>query len=206
MQVLTQGADLGTQQGVSQAFEWILGNFSRIDVLINNAGAIKGGTLESMPDEEWMEGWSLKVFGYIRMIRLVFPVMRQQGGGKIVNIIGSGGRQPTAAYLAGGGANAALMNMTKALADEGAPHNILVNAINPGPIRTQRWDGLIQNFAAQSGISAEAMEQKMVEGVPLKRPGEPGEIANAAVFLASDAASYITGEILQVDGGGARCI
>ena len=132
--------------------------------------------------------------------------MKQQGGGKIVNIIGSGGRQPSAGYLAGGGANAALMNITKGLADDGAPHNILVNAINPGPIRTQRWDSLIKSFADQSGMAPAEMAAKMVEGVPLKRPGEPEEIANAAVFLASEAASYITGEILQVDGGSARCI
>ena len=122
-----------------------------MDILVNNAGAIRPGSLLTKPDADWQVDWSLKVFGYVRLAREVFPVMQSQGGGRIIDVIGSAGRQPNTAYLAGGGANAAIMNMTKALADEGAPHRILVNGINPGPIRTERWDMLMTRIAAERG-------------------------------------------------------
>jgi 3-oxoacyl-[acyl-carrier protein] reductase len=132
--------------------------------------------------------------------------MQAKGGGRIINIIGTAGRQPNANYLAGGGANAALMNMTKALADEGAPHNILVNAINPGPIRTERWDSLMSQMSVAQGRTPQEVEAAWLRENPLKRPGEPHEVAGLAVFLASDRASYINGVIVPIDGGAIRCI
>jgi 3-oxoacyl-[acyl-carrier protein] reductase len=142
----------------------------------------------------------------MRLAREIFPVMQAKGGGRIVNIIGTAGRQPNAGYIAGGGANAALMNMTKALADEGAPYNILVNAINPGPIRTERWDSLMATQAAERRQTPQEVEAAWLQNNPLKRPGEPHEVAGLAVFLASERASYINGAIIPVDGGAVRCI
>jgi NAD(P)-dependent dehydrogenase (short-subunit alcohol dehydrogenase family) len=132
--------------------------------------------------------------------------MQAQGGGRIVNIIGTAGKQPNASYLAGGGANAALMNMTKALGDEGAPHRILVNAINPGPIRTPRWDMMMERLAVAQGSTPQAVEATWLRDNPSKRPGEPHEVAALAVFLASECASYINGVTIPVDGGALRCI
>jgi NAD(P)-dependent dehydrogenase (short-subunit alcohol dehydrogenase family) len=142
----------------------------------------------------------------MRLTREIFPILSNQGGGRIVNIIGTAGRQPNAGYLAGGGANAALMNMTKALADEGAPHNILVNAINPGPIRTERWDMMMTRLATEQGQTPQAVEAAWLHDNPSQRPGEPEEVAALAVFLASPRASYINGVIIPVDGGATRCI
>jgi len=104
------------------------------------------------------------------------------------------------------GANAALMNMTKALGDEGAPHHILVNAIHPGPIRTARWDSLMEGIGAEQGRSPEEVEADWMKDNPLKRPGETHEVASLAVFLASERASYINGVTVPVDGGAIRCI
>jgi 3-oxoacyl-[acyl-carrier protein] reductase len=98
------------------------------------------------------------------------------------------------------------MNMTKALADEGAPYNILVNAINPGPIRTERWDSLMASQAAERQQTRQEVEAMWMQGNPLKRAGEPHEVASLAVFLASDCASYINGTVIPVDGGATRCI
>ena len=98
------------------------------------------------------------------------------------------------------------MNMTKALADEGAAHNILVNAINPGPIRTERWDSIMATQAAELQQTPQEVEATWMQNNPLKRPGEPHEVAGLAVFLASDRASYINGAIIPVDGGAIRCI
>jgi 3-oxoacyl-[acyl-carrier protein] reductase len=204
--VLAVPADLSSLEGVRALVRRTREHFGTVDILVNNAGAIRSGSLLSKPDEDWLTDWSLKVFGYIRLAREVFPIMQAKGGGRIINIIGTAGRQPNANYLAGGGANAALMNMTKALADEGAPHNILVNAINPGPIRTERWDSLMSQMSVAQGRTPQEVEAAWLRENPLKRPGEPHEVAGLAVFLASDRASYINGVIVPIDGGAIRCI
>jgi 3-oxoacyl-[acyl-carrier protein] reductase len=206
VRVLPVSADLSSLNGVRSLVQQTVHHFSTVDILVNNAGAIRAGSLFAKPDEDWHTDWSLKVFGYIRLIREILPLMQAKGGGRIVNIIGTAGRQPSADYIAGGGANAALMNMTKALADEGAPHGVLVNAINPGPIRTERWDTLIAAMAAERGLKAQEMEASWMAGNPLKRPGEPHEVAGLTVFLASPLASYMTGTIIPVDGGAIRGI
>lgn len=205
-QVLPVSADLSTLEGVQALVRQTREQFHTVDILVNNAGAIRSGSLLSKPDEDWLVDWSLKVFGYIRLAREVFPIMQANGGGRIINIIGTAGRQPNAAYLAGGGANAALMNMTKALADEGAPHRILVNAINPGPIRTERWDSLMAQMAQAQKRTPQEVELAWLHDNPLQRPGEPEEVAGLAVFLASNRASYINGVIVPIDGGAIRCI
>lgn len=198
--------DLSSQQGVDTLVREAVAKLGCIDVLVNNAGAIRGGSLLSKPDAEWHEDWALKVFGYVRLTRAVFPLMQAAGGGRIINIIGQAGRQPKADYLAGGGANAAIMNMTKALGDEGGPHNILVNGISPGPIRTQRWQSLMARSAQESGKTVAEAEAQWMANNPLRRAGNPEEVAALAAFLASRQASYINGAIIPVDGGDQRCI
>lgn len=206
VQVLPIAVDLSTLAGVETFVQHTVRHFGTVDILVNNAGAIRPGSLLSKPDEDWQVDWSLKVFGYVRLARAVFPIMQGKGGGRIINIIGTAGRQPNAGYLAGGGANAALMNMTKALADEGAPHHILVNAINPGPIRTERWDGMMERMAAERGQTPQQVEAAWMHDNPTGRPGEPQEVAALAAFLASPRASYINGALIPVDGGATRCI
>lgn len=180
--------------------------FGALDILVNNAGSIRAGSLITKTESEWQEDFALKFWGYVRLTRAVWPWLVARGGGRVLNIIGGAGRQPSAGYVAGGAANAGLMNLTKALGDEGAPHGILVNAINPGPVRTARWQSLMQRQAAERGITVAALEAEQLAHVPLRRGGEPEEIASVAVFLCSAGASYITGTTLQVDGGLARCI
>ena len=181
-------------------------SFGGVDVLVNNAGAIQGGPFLEMPDAAWLDSWQLKLFGYIRVAREVFPHLIRRGGGRIVNVIGVAGVQPLANYMAGGAANAALLNFTKALSQEGAPHGIRVNGVNPGPIRTDRWDGMVARWAETKRLPPEAIEAELLADVPLKRPGTPEEVANLVVFLASDLASYITGVTVAIDGGMTRTI
>lgn len=203
---LPVASDLSTLEGVQHLVRETVSRFQKIDILVNNAGAIRAGSLLTKPDEDWHIDWRLKVTGYIRLTREIFPLMQQQGGGRIVNIIGTAGKQPNANYLAGGGANAALMNITKALGDEGAPHNILVNAIHPGPIRTERWDSLMHRMAEEQNQTVPEVEAAWMRDNPLQRPGEPEEVSALAAFLASDRASYINGVAIPIDGGAIRCI
>lgn len=204
--VLAVPVDLSLEAGIAALVAAHEARFGALDILVNNAGSIRAGSLLSKPEQEWQEDFALKFWGYVRLTRSVWPLLVARGGGRVLNVIGGAGRQPSAGYLAGGAANAGLMNLTKALGDEGAPHGILVNAINPGPVRTARWQSLMQRQAAERGITVAALEAEQLAHVPLRRGAEPEEIATAAVFLCSAAASYITGTTLQVDGGLARCI
>jgi NAD(P)-dependent dehydrogenase (short-subunit alcohol dehydrogenase family) len=180
--------------------------FGGVDILVNNAGAAQGGAFLSLPDQAWLDSWHLKLFGYIRVAREVFPHLVRRGGGRIVNVIGIAGVQPMENYMIGGAANAALLNFTKALADEGAPHAILVTGVNPGPIRTERWDGIIVKWGAAKGVTPEEAERDILRSVPLRRPGTADEVANLVAFLASDLSTYITGTTIAIDGGMTRTI
>ena len=192
---LACGADLSEGAEITRWVARTTERFGGVDILVNNAGAVQGGPFLDMPDEAWLDSWRLKLFGYIRVARAVFPHLMRRGGGRIVNVIGIGGA-----------ANAALLNFTKALANEGAPHGILVNGVNPGPIATERWESMIKKWGESKGVSPTQVETELLAEVHLKRAGTSDEVANAVVFLASPLASYITGVTVAVDGGMTRTI
>jgi NAD(P)-dependent dehydrogenase (short-subunit alcohol dehydrogenase family) len=173
-------------------------------VLVNNAGAIRGGDFIKTPDEQWITDWNLKLLGYIRMCRAVFPVMQSHGGGRICNVVGAAARNPTAAYLAGGAANAALINFTKGLADLGAPAGILVTAVSPAATRTERWEMLTAQQASAAGKSLEEFRRDAESKYPLGRIATPDDVANLVCFLVSSKASFLTGICITVDGGSSR--
>ena len=203
---LAYPADLSRGQDIQGWVRATLGRFGGVDILVNNAGAAQGGAFLSLHDQAWLDSWQLKLFGYIRVAREVFPHLVRRGGGRIVNVIGIAGVQPMENYMIGGAANAALLNFTKALADEGAPHKILVTGVNPGPIRTERWEGILTKWGAAKGVSPDEAERDILKGVPLRRPGEADEVANVVVFLASELSGYVTGTTIAVDGGMTRTI
>ena len=202
--VVAISADLSRADEVQRVAEDAVGRLGRIDILINNAGAIRGGDFLKIPDEQWAGDWSLKLLGYVRMARAVFPQMQQQGGGRICNIVGAAGRNPTATYLPGGIANAGLINFTKGLADAGAPSRILVTAVSPAATRTERWDSLMAQQAAAAGKTVEAFRAEQESAYPLGRIASAEDIADAVCFLVSGRASFITGICITVDGGASR--
>jgi NAD(P)-dependent dehydrogenase (short-subunit alcohol dehydrogenase family) len=187
-------ADLSQAENVQRFAAFAQERLGRVDILVNNAGAIPAGTIDSIDDETWRDAYELKLWGYIRLSRMLLPGMRERGSGAIVNIIGNAGRQPSAAYIAGGPANAALMNFTKGLAAGEGRHGIRVNAINPGPIRTERLTTLTATRARTRGVSVEQEEREEGRGIPLGRVGLPEEVASVAVFL-------VHGAIIPVEGG-----
>jgi len=199
-------ADLTSVDAIHDWTGATVDRFGGIDVLINNAGAAQGGPFLTLPDQAWRDSLELKLYGYIRVAREVFPHLVRRGGGRIVNVIGIGGVQPMDNYMIGGAANAALVNFTKALGNEGAPHGILVTGVNPGATKTERWDTMLGKWGAAKGVQPQEAEREILTGVPLKRPGTSEEIANVVVFLASDLSSYITGTTINVDGGMARMV
>ncbi len=198
------GADLSQLTEVERVVAEARRACGRLDVLVNNAGAIRGGAFLDIPDAQWLGDWSLKLMGYIRMARAVFPIMKAQGGGRIINVTGAAARNPTAVYLTGGAANAALTNFTKGLADLGAECGILVTAVSPAATRTERWDQLMEQQAKASGKTVDEMRAAAQAPYKLGRIATPEDIADIVCFLASARASFITGISITVDGGATR--
>jgi NAD(P)-dependent dehydrogenase (short-subunit alcohol dehydrogenase family) len=173
---------------------------SGIDVLINNAGDIPGGSLDKIDEPTWRHAWDLKVFGYINLTRLVYAQMKQRGHGVIVNDIGAAGERFDANYITGSAGNAALMAFTRALGGQSLKDNIRVVGINPGPVGTDRVVALSKRQAA-ARLGDENRYQEIMANFPLGRPAKPREIADMMAFLASERSGYTTGVIVTIDGG-----
>src|ERR671938_187242 len=163
-------------------------------------GAAPGGLLEDLSDEAWWGGLNLKFLGYMRMLRSVLPIMVRQGGGRVVNVVGNDRAKPYSGEIVPGAANAADYNLTQALAEQYAKHNILINAINPGPVVTERWDTLEKAMARDKGVSQEEVHQTTLRSLPLGRICTPDEVARLVLFLASEQNTYISGALIPIDG------
>jgi 3-oxoacyl-[acyl-carrier protein] reductase len=171
--------------------------FGRLDILVNNAGTSNANHFETVTDEVWQQDLELKLFGAIRASRAAIPHMKRQGGGRIINLTMVGGKQPAAKSLPTTVSRAAGLALTKALSKDMAEHNILVNTVCVGLIKS----GQIARGAARRGLPVEEHFAQLGKNVPLGRIGEAEEVANVITFLASDAASYVTGASINVDGG-----
>ncbi len=171
------------------------------DLLINNAGAIPGGTIAQIDEQRWREAWDLKVFGYINMTRRFYALMAAQRQGVIINIIGAAGENPDFSYVAGSSGNASLMAFTKAMGGTAPRDNLRVMAINPGPVMTERLITLMKT-RAQSDLGDRERWQELMKGYAFGRAAKPEEIGYMAAFLASDRSAYTTGTIVTIDGGG----
>ena len=170
-------------------------------ILVNNAGAIPGGGLLDLTMEKWQEAWNLKVMGYIHLTRLLLGRMKERKAGTIVNIIGAAGRSPRYDYVCGATGNAALMAFTGAVGGKSVDWGVRVFGINPAATRTDRIISLSKT-RAKSAFGDESRWEEMLSGLPLDRLIDSAEIANAAAFLASPACGYVSGTVLDVDGGG----
>lgn len=171
--------------------------FGRLDVLVNNAGTAAIHAFETITEEAWVQDFNLKLFSAIRLSRLAIPHMKQQGAGRIINITNIGAKQPDAGTMPTTVTRAAGLALTKALSRELAPHGILVNTICIGLVRAAQHE----RRAQQTGVSVESLYEQRAQAIPLGRVGEAAEVANAIAFLASDAASFITGTSMNLDGG-----
>ena len=196
-QALGVQADIGQEADCARVVQEALAAFGRVDILVNNAGTSNRGAFESVTDATWQADFDLKLFGAIRLTRLVVPEMRKVGGGRIINITNIGAKQPQAGSMPTSVTRAAGQAMTKALSKEFAGDKILVNTVCIGLIRA----GQHESKAASTGRDVEALYAEMGKAIPLGRVGLADEVANVITFLASDAASYVTGTSINVDGG-----
>ncbi|MBX3650909.1 MAG: SDR family oxidoreductase [Burkholderiales bacterium] len=196
-EVLAVSADMGKAADVERFINEVVKRFGGIDILVNNAGTSKRGKFLELSDDEWAADLELKVFGAVRCSRLAIPHMKKRGGGRIINITISGAKQPAAESYPTSVSRAAGLAITKALSKEFAADNILVNTVCIGKIKS----GQHERRYTKDGISADEYYGKLGKDIPLKRAGEAQEVANVITFLASDAASYVTGTSINLDGG-----
>ena len=171
----------------------------QIDVLVNNAGTSQRGPFLEVSDELWQHDIDLKLFAAIRLCRQAFPGMKTRRWGRIINVLNIGAKAPQATSAPTSVTRAAGMALTKVLSGEGAPHNVLVNALLVGNIESNQW---VKRHATEGkGRTLEDFYAEMGKRNPMGRVGTAEEFANMALFLASDAGSYVTGTAINLDGG-----
>jgi NAD(P)-dependent dehydrogenase (short-subunit alcohol dehydrogenase family) len=173
----------------------------RIDILVNNAGSAPGGVIEHLSEEDWASALALKFMGYVRCMKHVLPIMQKQKKGRVVNVIGNDGVKFSYWEIAPGAANAAGQNLTGSLAGQYGRDNISFVCVNPGPVRTERWTGLVQAMARDMKLSVAAADKLAPASIPLGRIAESEEVANLVTFLASDLAFFVNGTMIEIDGG-----
>ena len=194
--------DVASATDIARAYSEVMAELGRIDIIVNNAGQSRTGPFETITDEIWQDDLELKLFAAIRLSRLAWPQMKERRWGRIINVLNTGAKAPKANGAPTHVSRAAGMALTKVLAGEGAAHGILVNAMLVGLIVTDQVARGHKALVDQGAyITLEEHIAKTGANVPLGRMGTAEEFANLACFLASDAASYITGTATNVDGG-----
>ena len=197
VQGLAVQADMSKADEIERFMKAVIERFGRVDILVNNAGTSKRGAFLELSDEEWRADLELKVFGAIRCTRLAVPHMKKNGSGRIVNITISSAKQPGAQSYPTSVSRAAGLAITKALSKEFAADNILVNTVCIGKIKS----GQHERRYKRDGQTPEQYYAEASKDIPMKRVGEADEVANVIAFLVSDAASYVTGSSINLDGG-----
>jgi 3-oxoacyl-[acyl-carrier protein] reductase len=199
-------ADCSRPAEVDRLVAGAVERLGRVDILVNAIGMARGGDFLRLSDGDWEESLALKLMGQIRCCRAVLPHMLQHGWGRIVNISGTQWKRPLPTSMPAGVANAGLVNFTKALAEEVGSRNILVNVVSPGPINTRRIEYLIEQRAASIGVPRDEVRAEFLREVTLGRFGEPSEVAHVIVFLVSELSTFVTGAVIDVDGGYTKCL
>lgn len=182
----------------------------QLDVLVNNAGTARRRDLDEVPDEDWYAAWEINVMAPMRLMRAAAPAMRKRRWGRIVNVSSSAGKRPSAQTPEYSVAKAAELSLSRLFADRYAAHGVLVNAVAPGPVKTELWmgeGGLLDQSKERGGHgSREEALEATAAGRPIGRLAEVEEIASAIVFLCSQQASYVAGSAWSVDGGTVQVI
>jgi len=197
--------DLRASDAGQRVVEFAIAKFGRLDILVNNAGATKRGEFLDLTDDDFADGFALKYFGSVRLTRACWTHLKTASG-SVVFISGAGGRTPGAQFTIGGSVNAALLSLTKALADLGLRDGVQVNAINPGTIRTARYTGRLNALTKERGLDPVAAEREYVKNGSITRIGEPEEIAAMVELMVGPEGKMFHGALVDMDAGATKTI
>jgi NAD(P)-dependent dehydrogenase (short-subunit alcohol dehydrogenase family) len=192
--------DMTDPEDVEGVVSQTLEQLGSIDILVTCAGSSPGGLLEQLTEEDWASSLSLKFMGYVRAMKAVLPHMSEQRSGSVVLVVGNDGLKPTYWEMTAGAANAAGINVASSVAEQYGRYGVRVNTVNPGPVDTERWDGLEKAMARDMGITQDQAHEFAVASIPLGRIARDDEVANLVAFLASERASFINGAHIVIDG------
>ena len=198
--VLPLAGDMSVTEQVQRCVDATLERFGQIDILVTCAGSSPGGLLEDLTEDQWMSSLNLKFMGYVRSVRAVIPHMRERGEGAIVLVVGNDGLKPSYWEMTAGVANAADINFASSVAEQYGRYGVRINTVNPGPVNTDRWDGLEKAFARDKKVDQARAHELAISSIPFNRICEPQEVASLVVFLASPRAGFINGAHIPIDG------
>jgi NAD(P)-dependent dehydrogenase (short-subunit alcohol dehydrogenase family) len=197
--VATFSCDVGKADDIMRTYEAVMATFGKVDIMVNNAGISRAMPFDEITDEMWHEDLELKLFQAIRFCRLVMPQMKERRWGRIINVLNIGAKAPRPNGAPTAVSRAAGMALTKILAGEGAPHNVLVNAMLVGQIVSDQW---VRRHAAQgANVPLDDFLAKLGAGIPLGRLGKAEEFAAMACLLVSEHGGFTTGTAINMDGG-----
>ena len=201
--VIGVSVDLSKRGEPERLVSTVVEKLGRLDVLVNSAGVAPGGNIEELSDDDWERGIQLKLLGLIRCTRAAIPVMRRQGGGRIVNVVGNDGVKCAYWEIVPAVCCAAEQIFTATMAEEYGPEGIYVNSVNPGPVETGLMRGLFENVARRRGLTVDEVVAAHVDSIPLNlgRIARPREVTDVVMFLASERASFVNGVSVNIDGG-----
>ncbi len=181
-------------------------HYGGLEIVVHNAGGPPAGAFRAMSDDQWQHAFEQNLLSFVRIVNAAVPELKKAGYGRLLTIASSSIKQPIPNLVLSNALRAGVWGLAKTLSRELASDKILVNVIAPGRVQTERIDELDRANAAKSGQSLDDVQRHSVASIPLGRLGKPDELANLVVFLASEAASYITGQAITVDGGAGNAL
>jgi len=202
-EVLSLTVDVTQPDDIARAIDETVQHFGRLDILVTNAGGPPAGTFETLSDDDFARAIELNLLSTVRMCQAAVPHMKERGG-SIVTITSISVKQPLPGLILSNTARTGVVGLVKSMANELGHYNIRVNNVGPGPTKTDRIIDLARQRAARDDLSLDAALEESADGIPLGRLGEPEEFGRVVAFLASPAASYVSGQTLIVDGGMSR--
>ena len=204
VEILALKIDLDNSKEIEEFHQKAEKHFGAIDILVNNNGGPPPSSFEKLTDADWEKAFNSTMMSCIRLSKLVIPKMKQKNWGRIINISSVSVKTPVTGLFLSNSLRMGVLGWAKALSDEIAPFGITVNTVCPGYTKTERVEAILNAQSESSGMTKKEIEKSIAESIPMKRVGEPEDLAGLITFLASERADYMTGLAVQVDGGSAR--